>query len=73
MTHSNEDRIDELESKFGFQEQLLDQLNEVIISQQKQLDECRAGLRQLQANMQELYASQGDSAGNLADEKPPHY
>lgn len=73
MADTSEDRLDELESKFGFQEQLLDQLNEVIISQQKQLDECRAGLRQLQTNLQELYASQGEGAAGPADEKPPHY
>ena len=62
-------RIDELESRFTHQERLVNELSEVIWSQQKQLDALQKLVGQLE---QKLSADPGLVDGK-ADEKPPHY
>lgn len=62
-------RIDELESRFTLQERLVNELSEVIWSQQQQLDALKAVVQQLETKL-------GGDPG-LVDasehEKPPHY
>jgi SlyX protein len=63
-------RLDDLEIKASYTEDLLDQLNLVIYRQQQQID----GLVQqvVQLRQQSTDAGSG-GARNLRDELPPHY
>ncbi|MEO8298353.1 MAG: SlyX family protein [Burkholderiales bacterium] len=68
--HAIDKRLEDLEIKASFTEDLLDQLNLVVVRQQRQIDLLMRELTQLR--------EQADSAGpasarNLRDELPPHY
>jgi SlyX protein len=64
-----EQRVVELELKFMEQSELLQQLNEALVSQQRELDFARRALEQL-AKKVEVLPGQVDASAN---EKPPHY
>ncbi|WCM91790.1 SlyX family protein [Acidovorax sp. NCPPB 2350] len=63
-------RIDELEIKASYAEDLLDQLNVTVYRQQQQIDALQ---RALAALRQQLPEASGAPARNLRDEIPPHY
>ncbi len=65
-----EKRLVELEIKASFTEDLLDQLEQVIVRQQRQIDQLVHELRQLREQ-----APTGGAEGlrSLRDELPPHY
>ena len=66
-----EDEIIDLQSKLAFQDETINDLNEVITDQQNQLDQLREDIRLLN-----LRISSVAEASNVADEKeppPPHY
>lgn len=63
-------RLDELEIKAAFTEDLLEQLNLTVYQQQQQIE----GLAKLVAQLREQAPDQGAGASrNLRDELPPHY
>jgi SlyX protein len=69
--HDIEQRLIDLEIKLSFQEDLVEQLNQVVVRQQQQIN---ALIGELLA----LRQSQGPDAGgpafrSLRDELPPHY
>lgn len=65
-----EQRIIDLETRQAFQEDTLQQLNDVIIELRNQLD----GLtQQLQVVEERLEALEPNMISPLGDEKPPHY
>jgi SlyX protein len=66
------DKIIELETKMAFQEATIDQLNDVIISQQKALDAIKQQLIQLNTKVEEE-SQHWQSDNNPVDETPPHY
>lgn len=67
---STDDRLTELEIKSSFQEDLLDQLNQVVIRQQQQID---ALVREL-TGLREQMPEPGQAAPRrLTDDLPPHY
>lgn len=69
-----EEKIIDLESKFSFQEDLLQQLNKEMLLQQRQIDALSLQLRLVREQLSELLVQDGvqhDPA--LEDEKPPHY
>ena len=63
-------RLDELEIKASYTEDLLDQLNLVIYRQQQQIDSLVQQVVQLR---QQSTDAGGGGARNLRDELPPHY
>ena len=71
MNIMKDDRIIELETKVSYQEDLLQDLNKLVVSQQQQLDQlamiCKTLSNQLKETMQRI-PDESD-----ADEKPPHY
>lgn len=71
MTNT-EDKIIEIETKLAFQEQTIDELNEVIIKQQKAIDKLTLQLQQLNSKIEEESQHWGNEAA-MQDEKPPHY
>jgi len=72
VPEKNEQLID-LQNKFSFQEDMLQQLDEVVTSQALQIDELRRQLQRLEKSLQELSDDQDQPADAEIDEKPPHY
>ena len=69
MTHTDE-RLTELEIKASYSEDLLDQLNEVIVRQQRQIDHL---MRELAAMRLQLEQAPAAGFRSLRDELPPHF
>ena len=67
-TQALERRIEELEIKASFAEDLLDQLNVTVFRQQEQLDRLVQQITQLRQQIPE-----GSSTRTLRDDLPPHY
>jgi SlyX protein len=65
-----EARLDELEAKVAFAEDLIETLNQTVIRQQAQIDLLQQQLRLLHQRLQEALP---DDAGSPRDEIPPHY
>ncbi|MDP1864359.1 MAG: SlyX family protein [Thiobacillus sp.] len=65
-----EARLNELESKLTFAEDLIDTLNETVIRQQGQLDLMQQQLRLLNQQLQNALPAESRA---LRDELPPHY
>lgn len=72
MDESNniDQRLTDLEIKASFTEDLLDQLNQVIVDQQRQIDLL---MREVARLGQQGVSAEGGSARNLRDDLPPHY
>lgn len=68
--HTDE-RLQALEIKASYTEDLLDQLNLIIYRQQQQLDDLARTVVQLRQQMPE--GGGGATVRNLRDELPPHY
>lgn len=71
MTEQLSKRVDELESQVAFFEELVQQLNEVVTRQDRDIHQLREGLRDLAGKMSTL--RDGVVSGSPADEVPPHY
>lgn len=69
--HSTDQRLDDLEIKASYTEDLLDQLNLTIYRQQQQIDELARTVAQLRSQMPD--SGGGAAVRNLRDELPPHY
>lgn len=63
-------RLTDLEIKASFQEDQLDQLNQVVIRQQRQIDALIREVAQLRQQMPEQGSRAFSQAG---DDLPPHY
>ena len=63
------ERIDALESRLAYQDQTIEQLNETITAQWKQID---ALTRQMAALSERLQEAETDRPAP-ANERPPHY
>jgi len=63
------DRIDALESRLAYQDETIEQLNQTITAQWKQIDALTRQLTALSERLQEAEAN----APATANERPPHY
>ncbi|MFK7815765.1 MAG: SlyX family protein [Gammaproteobacteria bacterium] len=71
QNHALEQRVIELETKLSFQEDLLDELNSHVITQQKEIDKLTTLCQLLKDQYKEVVSNLPDaSTGN---EIPPHY
>lgn len=69
-----QERLDDLEAKFSFQEDTLQQLNEIIVKQRRVIDELTQKMAWLEGQVGELLADKDSSRPLSPDgEKPPHY
>ncbi len=64
-----ETRIIEIEKRLAYLERYVDELNEVIVEQQRQLDRCNKEI----ARLQPKNAPSPVDENGQHDEKPPHY
>lgn len=65
-----EKRLEELETKLAFAEDLIETLNQTVIRQQRQMDSLQQQLRLL---LQQLRDMQPDDGLTPREEIPPHY
>tara|TARA_R110002049_G_scaffold261348_1_gene437463 strand:+ start:632 stop:832 length:201 start_codon:yes stop_codon:yes gene_type:complete len=65
-----EARLNELESKLAFAEDMIEALNQTVVRQQSQLDLLQQQLRLLHQRMQE---SRPEETSAPRNEVPPHY
>lgn len=65
-----EERLNELEIKISFQEDLIDKLDQIVIGQQQQID---ALTREVVRLHQHTPAAGDAPQRNLRDDLPPHY
>ena len=65
-----EQRLNDLEIKASYTEDLLDQLNLTVYRQQQQIDDLARELLRLR---QQVPEGGGAAPRNLRDERPPHY
>lgn len=70
MDAHTEQRLTELEIKASFNEDLVEQLNQVVFRQQQQIDALVREVSQLRLQMPEPGTG---GARNPRDELPPHY
>ena len=66
-------RLTELEIKASFQEDLLDQLNQVIVRQQRDIDQLLRDVDTLRRQAQQAADAGPGLLRELRDELPPHY
>lgn len=67
-----EEKLIELETKISYQEDLLSDLNDIVIKQQRQVDELLREMSALKEQLQEAI-ERSPGQGEQVQEKPPHY
>jgi len=67
----SEERMVNIEAKIAYQEHSLQELNDVIYRQQKQIDQLEQICQQLIERVKSL--AETSLTGTPEDEKPPHY
>jgi SlyX protein len=68
MMMSDAKRIDGLEIRFAHQEQMIAELNEVITTQWKRIEQLESHLKRLHEELQNM-----DQGRNAPESPPPHY
>lgn len=68
----SEERLEKIETKIAFQEDLVEELNKTIYQQQKKLEQLEATCKAL-ANYITSLAESVNENKSVASERPPHY
>lgn len=66
----SEDRFEALESKAAFQEDLIQQLDDAVIAQQRQISELQHQLKMLRSEFRSL---ENQMPADAPEPPPPHY
>ena len=66
-----ENKIIDLESKLAFQDETINELNEVITDQQQQLDQLREEIRLLSLRISSV--AESSTGSEEKEPPPPHY
>lgn len=69
----DEARFTELETKLVYCEDLLQQLNDALSSQQLQMDDLRLSVKILAERVRVKEGSDSPRTSGLGNERPPHY
>ena len=67
----SEERLEKIETRLIFQEDLIEELNKIVYQQQQMLNQLEATCASLARRMQSLADSLHES--KPASERPPHY
>jgi SlyX protein len=70
---SASDAIVELQTKVAFLEQHINELSDVMYSQQKQLDQLNTKYSNLKNHLAAMENSEQEDTTDPSDERPPHY
>jgi SlyX protein len=66
-------RLDELEIKASYAEDLLEQLNLTVYRQQQQIENLQRQIDHVRKQLPERDPTQGTAQQDARDERPPHY
>lgn len=66
-------RLDELEIKASYAEDLLEQLNLTVYRQQQQIEHLQRQIEHLRKQLPEREPAMGTAQRDARDERPPHY
>ena len=66
-------RLDELESRLAFQDDLIESLNQVVARQDRELANLAQRVKDLEARLTDLAEAAGQPGGLAGHEVPPHY
>ena len=64
------ERLERIETKLGFAEDLLDELNKTVYRQQRQIEQLQ---REIVSLREQMRTALPDEQRSLNDETPPHY
>lgn len=67
-----EERLENIETKIAFQEDLLEELNKAVYQQQLKLEQLQATCEALAGHIASLAESVNENKA-VANERPPHY
>jgi len=67
----NEERLENIEAKITFQEDLIEELNKTVYQQQQKLDRLEAVCEALARELRTM--AEAKNEGMSANERPPHY
>jgi len=70
---SMEEKLVDLESRYSHQEDLLQQLNDIVAKQGRQIDLLESRLQLMYERITELQSQVSIGGEASADEPPPHY
>ena len=74
MSSVDSENLVDLQTRLAFQDHTISELNEVVTSQQQQIDTLQLQVKALHDKLNGLEDMMEKSAGSKpADEKPPHY
>jgi len=71
MAENMQNSIDDLQMKLAFQDDLLEQLNQVVTNQQQQITNLELALETMKVQVNTMQA--GTQEGGQQHELPPHY
>ena len=66
-------RLDELESRAAFQDDLIESLNQVVARQDRELADLARRVKELEAKLVDLAEAADSPGGMTGHEVPPHY
>jgi SlyX protein len=66
-------RLDELESRLAFQDDLIESLNRVVARQDRDLASLAQRVKELEARLTDLAEAASQPGGSAGHEVPPHY
>ncbi len=67
------DELIELQTRIAYQEDTINQLNQVITKQDADILQLQHQMRLLAKRIDELSFTQGDGSEDITNERPPHY
>jgi SlyX protein len=67
----NEERLENIEAKITFQEDLIEELNKTVYQQQQKIERLEAVCEALARELRAL--AEAGNEGKSANERPPHY
>ena len=73
MNKDDQIRLDELESRVAFQDDLIENLNQVVARQDREILQMQQQLAELQARLREFDESVAPPGQAHGFETPPHY
>ena len=71
--HTDTSRLEELETRLAFQEDLIDRLNDVIARQDREMMALSRRVDSLETRLNDLAEAASLPGGPPGDEVPPHY
>jgi len=70
---TDQPRLDELEARAAFQDDLIESLNQVVARQDRELTDLARRVKALETRLAELAEASSPPGGSSGHEVPPHY